>query len=308
MKKLAPTLILVIVCIGLFWFAASRDFFREKEEVPQVLMEVKASEASSLIVTVDGETTEIKRTVDGDEWVMVQPDAFPLNQNQVDSWFTYVNGITQDMVVESDAEDLAKYGLAEPRIQLEVKLVDGRNRKLLVGDEAPVTGYVYARIDDGRTIYRVGQSSVNSAAKPTIEFIDRNPLKYDMSQVTMIQASWQGEQWTLTKSDKDKTAYESAWKLERKQDTKEMTGSDSSTMLSDARFWSTDQWPRRVSDLDVDTAELVIEVTEDSGEKQVYKGKVQDDEVWLFQSDSTWAYAISKASVEEWFNRNQEAE
>jgi len=329
MKKLIPTLALVLVCVGLIWYASSNDFFRETEKTPVKLMDVAEANAQSIAIVstpeagasgetgTDGKaadasakpagepvTTEIVR--EGDGWKMTKPDAYPLNANALESWFGYVSGITQDMVVEENATDLNKYGLGKPKTEFRVTLKDGSTQSMRIGDALPVDGYFYAAVGDNNTVYRVGESSVNAAFKTPLEFIDKNPILFDTDAVTALKMQWKGQSWTLTKSEKDKSAYESKWKL----GDKELAGSDASQITGAARFLASDVLPKPASDagLDGGAADLTVEVTvaQDGADvAKTYSGKLAGDAVWIAAPGEKWAFAIPQQSVQDLFDKGK---
>ncbi|MGO4274152.1 hypothetical protein AB4Z22_30695, partial [Paenibacillus sp. TAF58] len=84
MKRFIPTILLVVICIGGFWYASSKDFFQEKKDEPKSLITLKQEEVQSLSVKTEEQQIELARS--GSGWEMKKPEAAPVNTNQVGSW------------------------------------------------------------------------------------------------------------------------------------------------------------------------------------------------------------------------------
>jgi len=317
MKKLIPTLVLVLVCVGLFGYASSNNFFKEEEKLPQPLLAVKEENVQSFAVTIVGseasqqsqdepQTTEIVR--EGDGWTMKKPADYPLNANAIDSWFSYIGAVTQDMVVEEQATDLAKYGLEKPGTEIRIIEKNGMVRTLRIGDSLAIAGYKYAAIDDVRTVYRVGESAVNAIGKTPLDFIDKNPVRFDADTIQSLKVEWKGASWTLEKAEQEKSAYESKWKL----GDKELEGGAATSIVSKARLLATEAIPKLAVEAGLvggsasDLKLTVVTKREDGGEAtQTYSGKLDGETVWVADALGTWAYAIPVATVDELYNQNQ---
>ena len=48
MKRFIPTILLVVICIGGFWYASSKDFFQEKKDEPKSLITLKQEDVQSI--------------------------------------------------------------------------------------------------------------------------------------------------------------------------------------------------------------------------------------------------------------------
>lgn len=70
-----------------------------------------------------------------------------------------VSGLGCDDVVEEEASDLEKYGLASPQAEVTVKTA-AETKTLLVGNESPTSGETYCMIDGENTVYLAATSSL----------------------------------------------------------------------------------------------------------------------------------------------------
>jgi len=295
MKRLWPTLLLVLVCAAGFWFAASRNFFREEEQPPQAFVTVKAEQVQSISVETADNQVALQRK--DNDWEMTKPGPAPVSANQVESWISSLGLVTQEKLVEDNPADLATYGLDKPLQTYRVTLKDGTSQALLVGQPLPIEGYSYAKLDGATGVYQVSDQSLGLLNHTAVDFIDAQPIAFDVDQVQSAKLVWKGQTWSLTKSDKDKPAADAKWKL----GDKELTGSDASGLLNGLTFLRTSQLTKPVADAPTDGGELSLEVTLDdngSAKTERYQGKLSDNLVWLGKIGGAWTYALTTEDVQ----------
>lgn len=299
MKRLIPTLILVIVCIGGFWYASSQNFFKEKPETGASLVKVNPKDVASYTIQTGG--TEIEMQQKDGKWTMTKPSALPLNEYSANGWVDSFNGVTKDKDATIDAEgkDLAKFGLDKPRQQFTVKLSNGSSQTLSIGNPMLVQGYDYAMFSGSPEVFKMNDSQVKALAKTQLDLMEKSPIRLEYEQVRGINVEWKGQKNVLTKTDTDKKSYEANWKL----DDKELKGSDASAYLDKVQFLATEQLAKPAAEVKMDSPELRLEVKyADASNKEtttVYLGKVEQDNLWLVQQGGQWAYSLPVTSIQE---------
>jgi hypothetical protein len=292
MKKLIPTLLLVIVCIGAFWYASSKDFFREKPVEPTTLASIKNDDVQTIGIQTPENQVELARKSDG--WVMTKPSVLPLNSNLVEGWIDSYALLTSDKVIEEHASDLAKYGLDKPAEVYKATLKDGSVKTIQVGEALPIQGYFYAKVEGSPAVYQVGEQAISGLKKAPLDFMDAAPLKFDNDKVQSAKITWKGQSWTLTKTDKDKPAAGAAWKL----GDKDLVGTDVVTLLDKLTFLQTAELVKPSKDAAMTAPELQVEVTMADNTKDTYQGKLDQDKLWLVKQSGEWAYALPAADIQ----------
>ncbi|MCR8644966.1 DUF4340 domain-containing protein [Paenibacillus sp. N1-5-1-14] len=301
MKRYIPTLLLVVICIGLFWYTGGRDFYEEtSEESSQRLFAFEQDDVNKMMVKWNEQEVDMNRQ--DDKWVMEKPAAYPVNPNMVSSFLESLSGISQDMIVEDNASDLGKYGLEKPSGEYEVTLKDGSKQLLRIGDELPVPGNYYATIDQSKRVYRVGASSVQALQKEPLHFVARTPVSFNSDQVTDVTFHWNKEEWSMSKASLDQTAILSKWKL----GDQELDGSKANMLLDKISFLATEQLMKPASEISMKAPELTITIkmTQDGTSNTItLQGKIEGDQVWVVSSGGQWAYAIALSEVQTAFDQ-----
>ncbi|MFC5448731.1 DUF4340 domain-containing protein [Paenibacillus aestuarii] len=297
MKRFIPTILLVVICIGAFWYASSKDFFREKQDEPKALLTLKQEDVQSLSLQGADQPVELSRSSSGTGWEMKQPAAAPVNENLVNNWLDALGLVNQEKVVEPQAADLAKYGLDKPAQTYAVTMKDGSKRALKVGAPLPIQGYSYAMVDGSPAVYQVSEQSLAALMKTPVDFAQTSPVAFDNDKVQSVKVTWKGQTWTLTKTDKDKVTADANWKL----GDKELKGSEASPLLDQLTFLHTAQLPQPAAQKPTAGGELKVELGLSADGKdttEVYEGKLSEDQVWLAKQGGEWAFALTVDDVQ----------
>lgn len=296
MKRLWPTLLLVVICIGGFWYASSKDFFKEKKDEPKQVFTVKKEDVAGFSMQNGDSAIELQKK--DNVWTMTKPSPIPLNDFSAESWIDSFNLTTKDKTVEDNPSDLAKYGLEKPSQKFTVTMKDGSSKVISVGDPVPIPGFFYALSSGSGEVFRLSEQQVTSLHKQQLDFMEKSPIHTNYDQVTSLSVDWKGVKWSLTKTETDKKSYDANWKI----GDRELKGADASNVLDKAIYLATDQLVKAASAVKMDAPELRVEVKEtDSGKETVtvYTGKIDGDNVWIAKQGGEWAYAIPAASMQE---------
>ncbi|MBP1157742.1 MULTISPECIES: DUF4340 domain-containing protein [unclassified Paenibacillus] len=306
MKRLIPTMILVILCIGGFWFASSKDFFQEKLPEAPALVTVNKQEVVGYTINKGDAVIELQQK-DG-LWTMTKPSAVPLNEAQQMGWIDAFNAVRKDKTVDENPSDLAQFGLNLPAQEFSMKLADGTTHSLFVGGPVAVQGFYYAKFSGSPEVFQISESHLTALAKQQMDFMEKSPIQMDYEQVRALSVDWKGRKWTLTKSEPDKPSYEASWKL----GDQEVKGVDASGYLDKAALLSTEQLAKPAAEVKgLDQPELRIEIqTAGSDGKETttaYTGKVEGDNVWISKQGGEWAFAIPAAAIQELADKDKES-
>lgn len=295
MKRFIPTILLVVICIGGFWYASSKDFFQEAKDEPKSLLTLKQEDVQGLIVKTEGQEIQLNRTANG--WDMQKPAAAPINSNLVDSWLDGLGLVTSTKLVEEQATNLAEYGLDKPVGTYEVTMKDGSKKGLLVGTALPIEGFSYVQVEGAPAVYQVSDQSLTSLNKAPVDFADTSPIQLENDKVQSVKMTWKGQTWTLSKTDKDKVAADANWKL----GDKEIKGADASPLLDELIFLHSMELPQAAAGTPTTGGELKLEIawTVDGKDvTDVYEGKLTGEQVWLAKQGGQWAYSLAAEEIQ----------
>lgn len=108
------------------------------------------------------------------EYYFTSPEMNGLSPNDsvTSAFVRNMAGLSTKNLVEENAEDLARYGLDDPRAEVEISFDDGSTASLCFGIQNPAnTGQVYFRTKDSRDVHQVSYYSVGSAFYDIRDFV-----------------------------------------------------------------------------------------------------------------------------------------
>jgi hypothetical protein len=126
-----------------------------------------------------------------DRWNVTTPSFCRADRYKASSLVSRFESAKMEEIVSDRAEDLERYGLAQPSHEVEFQLSGDEPVRLLVGDEQE-SGY-YAMNPDRPLVYLVGSSIVDDIKKDASEFRSKRLFDYATYQVSKFQISPAGE-------------------------------------------------------------------------------------------------------------------
>ncbi|WP_458461573.1 DUF4340 domain-containing protein [Paenibacillus sp.] len=304
MRKWVPTILVVIVLIVGWVYAASQNYFREEEAVQAKLLGIQSGDIQSITIhdttegtsgTAASSTLELENGV----WQMVEPKGYPLNGYSVSSWLDALSGANQELVVEEAPTDLDKYGLGTDATRMDIKLKDNREIKLAIGGQLPADDARYVRVDSGPVV-AVQTEAITSIALSRHDLLDTTPFNMDETNVGSLE--WEGEAatWMLT-STSENDAAEQTWTLNGKT----IGATDAVSLIGKIKNLSTADDVRKASELKGTVPRFTLSVEQTVNGQQVrdvYRGLTvpsEPDQIWVITPDGQWAYAMDGTSLTE---------
>src|SRR5215469_8553050 len=150
--KIRGLLIAALVFAGLAGFLYWSDHHKPSAEAakpdtdaaPSILkldensitkLELKKKDASPILLTKSGS-----------DWKITEPKPLPADQATVSSLLSTVSSLDSERLVDDKSSNLERYGLAAPGFELSVTEKDNKTQRLLLGDDTPASGGVYAAL------------------------------------------------------------------------------------------------------------------------------------------------------------------
>ncbi|WP_458123888.1 DUF4340 domain-containing protein [Paenibacillus sp. Z3-2] len=304
MRKWVPTILVVIVLIVGWVYAASQNYFREEEAVQEKLLGIQSGDIQSITIhdttedttgAVASSTVELENGV----WQMVEPKAYPLNGYSVSSWLDALSGANQELLVEEAPTDLNKYGLGTDATRIDIKLKDNREIKLAIGGQLPADDARYVRVDSGPVV-AVQTETMTNINLSRRDLLDTTPFNMDETNVASLE--WEGEAATwMLKSTSGDGAAEQVWTLNGKS----IEATDAVSLIGKIKNLSTADDVRKASELKGTVPRFTLSVEQTvSGQqvRDVYRGLTlpsEPDQIWVITPDGQWAYVMDATSLSE---------
>lgn len=196
---LVPILVFLLSFSILFFYQKSQDTvsLATTTELPPILWSKVSTDISKVTYSNGGK--QIEATRQNDKWVLSN-----LNNKYADDLYIYsiLENFTQpvfEKVLEINPTDLTKYGIDENCPTLTLYDLDGNEYTLIKGDAIDtLTDYVYAPLSN--TVYSMQTTKFASLKSNETDWLNKQLLDFDLSNVTKISFSYKSIQATLTPS------------------------------------------------------------------------------------------------------------
>lgn len=151
--RLTLGLLSLLVLIGAFLYFGELQAEPKKEGQETQVLNLKAADVNSIVVSHQGQTTELKK--EGAYWQLRKPEPAETQSGVVDGLVARMAVLNASRTLPGAAEPLATYGLETPRAEATLKTSDNRTTVLLIGDNTPDGSSSYVKRKDSDQVYVV---------------------------------------------------------------------------------------------------------------------------------------------------------
>ncbi|MBI5153651.1 DUF4340 domain-containing protein [Candidatus Poribacteria bacterium] len=185
-------------------YLADRSAVRERnlrEAMALRIMEFDANGATEVRLDNPNGHFVIEKRAAG-EWWLTQPREVRADDGQVRALIDNVRGAKKS--APSPADDLAKFGLEEPRARLSISGTAGGRPEhvaLLIGADAPQLGRVHAMIEGEHEVFTLGDWIRNHAMKDLTTLRDKRLLDFVPASIREIAITRPDDKITLKRAE-----------------------------------------------------------------------------------------------------------
>jgi hypothetical protein len=176
----------------------------------KVLRDFERDEVVGIVIDRAGDRVRLEKI--GEEWRLRDPLDFPADSSLVSSTLGSVANLTADRRLAAEEVDSAEYGLEEPMAELTLRMSDGSERVIAVGDELPLGSTRALRVDGGAEIVIASSWFVSDLerevddwrSRDVIDFLEHDTASVDIeSGPDSIRAVRLEDRWQLLRPLQD---------------------------------------------------------------------------------------------------------
>jgi Domain of unknown function (DUF4340) len=202
MRGLRSTGLLLLVLIGLgayIYFVTWRQPDPAQSTENRVYTPLIADEIVEFTLKAEsGSVTTARKT--GDAWEIVAPRTLPASIPQINGMTSMLAYLDVVRVIEEEPTDLVQYGLDNPRITVDFKVIDGRPFGALhVGKATPTGANMYARRADEKRVFLIGQHHEASLDRTTFDLREKKIVTFTRDEVGAAELTRGRERVALKK-------------------------------------------------------------------------------------------------------------
>jgi len=185
---------LLIAVVILAGFGAAIWYSQKNPPKPETTTETKTVKVLNLkedqiqkvrVVHANGETLELKRGDNG-KWQMTEPAPYRVDESNANSLVSTLSSLDADQVVAENNSDWQSYGLETGKFTVTVSTKDGKDHKLTVGDEAPASSVIYARLAGDNRLFALSSYMKSSLGKTAPDLRDKRLLPLESDKLTRL--------------------------------------------------------------------------------------------------------------------------
>jgi hypothetical protein len=185
---------------GVLYWSQHHKPAEESAAVPPstapVIVKINPADVSQLIIK-QKEPVTLKKT--NGKWQIMEPKPYPADQAAVAGVLSTLSGLNADRIVEDKASDRRQYGLDPAQVELDISGTEG-TRQLLLGDDTPAGGDVYAALATDPRVFTVASYSKTSLAKTLNDLRDKSLLTLSADKVSRVELLKKGEDLELDRT------------------------------------------------------------------------------------------------------------
>ncbi|NJD04554.1 MAG: DUF4340 domain-containing protein [Ruminiclostridium sp.] len=151
-------------------------------------------------VTVENTEGTFVITKKDKNWELASPADFKADASKLSSIVINASSVIADKVVDEDAKDLSLYGLGKP-VQITLKITDGTEKTLQIGDETPTKGGYYAKLKNSGKVYVIDTYTAETLLVKRLELKDKT--LYTLKPEDVISVSMDRKGSNLFKAQKN---------------------------------------------------------------------------------------------------------
>ena len=195
-RSLIVAALAFVVLGGLLYWSEHRkedNTSKVSADVPPSILKLDQSAITKLEVKKKGAPPVLLTKAESGNWQITEPKPLAADQSAVSGMLSTLSLLNSERLVEENAADLKRYGLDQPSVEVEISEKTNQSKKLLIGDDTPTGGAVYAMLAGRPHVYTIATFNKNSVDKGLNELRDKRLFTIDADKVSRIELRHGGQ-------------------------------------------------------------------------------------------------------------------
>lgn len=134
----------------------------------------------------DSQPIQLEKENSGN-WQITEPQPLRADDSSVSGILSTLSSLNSERLVEDKSSDLKPYGLDRPSVEVDLTEKDNKSQKLLLGDETPASGGIYAMLAGDPRIFTVSSYTKTSVDKNLNDLRDKHLLTVNVDKVSRVE-------------------------------------------------------------------------------------------------------------------------
>ena len=142
------------------------------------------------------------------KWQITSPKSIGVDESAISSMLSTLSSLNSERLVEEKATNVGQYGLADPKLEVDITDKNNAARKLLIGDDTPTGSGAYVQLAGDPRVFTIASFTKTSLDKGLNDLRDKRLITADADKITRleltvkqqtIEFSRDKEQWQILK-------------------------------------------------------------------------------------------------------------
>ena len=183
--------VVVLLALGgvLYWsnhHKPSGQSTATNSAAPPVILKLDQNAIDQLSLARKGSAPVTLVKAGSGKWQITAPESFGADQDEVSGVLATLSSLSADRLVDNQASDLKQYGLDDPSVTVDIQSADHKERKLLLGDNAPAGSDVYAKLAGDPRVFTLAEFNKSSIDKDLNDLRDKHLLTMAPDNVSRV--------------------------------------------------------------------------------------------------------------------------
>ncbi len=191
----AAAFVLLVLTGFLYWsnhHPPKDDASKISADTPPAILKLDEGSITKIdLKKKDAGPVSLSKSSSGD-WQIVAPKPYRADQSAVSSIASSLSSLNSERLVEDKAADLKAFGLDNPSLEVDVAEKDNKSQKLLLGDDTPAGGAVYAMLAGDPRVFTVASYTKTSFDKSLNDLRDKRLLPTNADKVSRVEVVKKG--------------------------------------------------------------------------------------------------------------------
>lgn len=172
---------------GAIWYSQKHPPKPETETKPTVkVLSLPEDQISKIrILHPSGDNIALERAEDG-KWKMTEPKPWRVDESTMSGMLGTLSSLDADQVVAENNTDWKSFGLDPGKVTVEASLKSGQTKALTLGDEAPASSVIYARLQGDGRVFGLATYVKSSLDKSVSDLRDKRLLAVNQDKLVRL--------------------------------------------------------------------------------------------------------------------------
>ncbi|MEK9629225.1 MAG: DUF4340 domain-containing protein [Nitrospinota bacterium] len=178
----------VFLGLGMYYFLVDLPAEKKKAEEKEIAGKVfyfKTANVQEFSLINNDHSITLQQKADT-TWDLSEPLKSQGDNPEVESFLSEIENLEKSRVVEENPKDLSQFGLKNPSRKIHFKFKDGREETLLLGNESPMGGKIYLKLESDPKVL-LAETSKDKFEKSVYDFRDKTIFNFSSGSITYIE-------------------------------------------------------------------------------------------------------------------------